>query len=172
MRLRSVNIAQLRESALCILRAWPAFLDWGTGKDSERSYPRGKRFPLGYRDILLFSQKALPSQRLWYASSFQIYRRRRRTLEGGTSKLALFQTFLLWEELSSPFKSKHFTEWSDRLSEKPPPLFGSASEWKEKIGAFQMDATQADIYLVSRLTVHPWLADPIFIWLWILPHNW
>lgn len=31
------------------------------------------------------------------------------------------------------------------------PLFGSASEWKEKIGAFQMDATQADIYLVSRL---------------------
>lgn len=31
------------------------------------------------------------------------------------------------------------------------PLFGSASGWKRKIGAFQMDATQADIYLVSRL---------------------
>lgn len=31
------------------------------------------------------------------------------------------------------------------------PLFGCASHWKEKIGAFQMDATQADIYLVSRL---------------------
>ena len=31
------------------------------------------------------------------------------------------------------------------------PLFGSASDWKGKIGAFQMDATQADIYLVSRL---------------------
>ena len=31
------------------------------------------------------------------------------------------------------------------------PLFGSASRWKEKIGAYQMDATQADIYLVSRL---------------------
>ena len=31
------------------------------------------------------------------------------------------------------------------------PLFGSASEWKGRIGAFQMDATQADIYLVSRL---------------------
>jgi len=31
------------------------------------------------------------------------------------------------------------------------PLFGSASDWKDKIGAYQMDATQADIYLVSRL---------------------
>ena len=31
------------------------------------------------------------------------------------------------------------------------PLFGSASRWKDKIGAYQMDATQADIYLVSRL---------------------
>lgn len=31
------------------------------------------------------------------------------------------------------------------------PLFGSAMAWKDKIGAFQMDATQADIYLVSRL---------------------
>ncbi|MEF9939588.1 MAG: Mu transposase C-terminal domain-containing protein [Clostridium sp.] len=31
------------------------------------------------------------------------------------------------------------------------PLFGSAMNWKDKIGAFQMDATQADIYLVSRL---------------------
>jgi len=31
------------------------------------------------------------------------------------------------------------------------PLFGSASEWKSKVGAYQMDETQADIYLVSRL---------------------
>lgn len=31
------------------------------------------------------------------------------------------------------------------------PLFGTAMDWKDKIGAFQMDATQADIYLVSRL---------------------
>lgn len=31
------------------------------------------------------------------------------------------------------------------------PLFGSAMSWKDSIGAFQMDATQADIYLVSRL---------------------
>ena len=31
------------------------------------------------------------------------------------------------------------------------PLFGSAMSWRDKIGAFQMDATQADIYLVSRL---------------------
>lgn len=31
------------------------------------------------------------------------------------------------------------------------PLFGSAMGWKDKIGTFQMDATQADIYLVSRL---------------------
>lgn len=31
------------------------------------------------------------------------------------------------------------------------PLFGSAMDWKDKVGAFQMDATQADIYLVSRL---------------------
>ena len=31
------------------------------------------------------------------------------------------------------------------------PLFGSAMGWRDKIGAFQMDATQADIYLVSRL---------------------
>lgn len=31
------------------------------------------------------------------------------------------------------------------------PLFGSAMGWKDKVGAFQMDATQADIYLVSRL---------------------
>ncbi|WP_097006946.1 Mu transposase C-terminal domain-containing protein [Lacrimispora amygdalina] len=31
------------------------------------------------------------------------------------------------------------------------PLFGSAMNWKSKIGAFQIDATQADIYLVSRL---------------------
>jgi hypothetical protein len=30
-------------------------------------------------------------------------------------------------------------------------LYGSAMAWKDKIGAFQMDATQADIYLVSRL---------------------
>ena len=30
------------------------------------------------------------------------------------------------------------------------PLFGSAMDWKDKVGAFQMDATQADIYLVSR----------------------
>lgn len=29
-------------------------------------------------------------------------------------------------------------------------LYGSAMAWKDKIGAFQMDATQADIYLVSR----------------------
>lgn len=31
------------------------------------------------------------------------------------------------------------------------PLFGLAREWKKEIGSFQMDATQADIYLVSRL---------------------
>ena len=31
------------------------------------------------------------------------------------------------------------------------PLYGSAGNWKGNIGAFQMDATQADIYLVSRL---------------------
>lgn len=31
------------------------------------------------------------------------------------------------------------------------PLFGSASGWKDRIGAYQMDETQADIYLVSRL---------------------
>ena len=31
------------------------------------------------------------------------------------------------------------------------PLFGSAMSWRDKVGAFQMDATQADIYLVSRL---------------------
>lgn len=31
------------------------------------------------------------------------------------------------------------------------PLFGSAMSWRDKIGVFQMDATQADIYLVSRL---------------------
>ncbi len=31
------------------------------------------------------------------------------------------------------------------------PLFGSASGWKDKIGIFQMDATQADIFLVSRI---------------------
>ena len=31
------------------------------------------------------------------------------------------------------------------------PLFVSAMSWRDKIGAFQMDATQADIYLVSRL---------------------
>lgn len=31
------------------------------------------------------------------------------------------------------------------------PLFGSACGWKNQIGAFQMDETQADIYLVSRL---------------------
>ena len=30
------------------------------------------------------------------------------------------------------------------------PAFGSASQWRSKPGAFQMDATQADIYLVSR----------------------
>lgn len=31
------------------------------------------------------------------------------------------------------------------------PAFGSASGWRPKPGAYQMDATQADIYLVSRL---------------------
>ena len=31
------------------------------------------------------------------------------------------------------------------------PLFGSAMSWRDKIGAYQMDATQADIHLVSRL---------------------
>lgn len=31
------------------------------------------------------------------------------------------------------------------------PLFSSAMSWKNKIGCFQMDATQADIYLVSRI---------------------
>lgn len=30
------------------------------------------------------------------------------------------------------------------------PLFGSTMRWKDKAGAFQMDATEADIYLVSR----------------------
>lgn len=30
------------------------------------------------------------------------------------------------------------------------PLFGNANRWKNKIGYFQMDATVADIYLVSR----------------------
>ena len=29
-------------------------------------------------------------------------------------------------------------------------LYGSAMRWRDKIGSFQMDATQADIYLVSR----------------------
>ena len=31
------------------------------------------------------------------------------------------------------------------------PLLGSAMNWKERIGAYQMDATTADIYLMSRL---------------------
>lgn len=31
------------------------------------------------------------------------------------------------------------------------PLFGTAMAWKSRIGAYQMDATTADIYLVSRL---------------------
>lgn len=31
------------------------------------------------------------------------------------------------------------------------PLSGSAMGWRKKIGAYQMDATQADIYLVSRV---------------------
>lgn len=31
------------------------------------------------------------------------------------------------------------------------PAFGSASQWRPQIGSYQMDATQADIYLVSRL---------------------
>ncbi len=31
------------------------------------------------------------------------------------------------------------------------PLFGSAMSWRDKIGAFQMNATQADIYLVSSV---------------------
>lgn len=30
------------------------------------------------------------------------------------------------------------------------PMFGSASNWRPAIGAYQMDATEADIYLVSR----------------------
>ncbi len=30
------------------------------------------------------------------------------------------------------------------------PMFGSASSWRDRPGSFQMDATQADIYLVSR----------------------
>lgn len=30
------------------------------------------------------------------------------------------------------------------------PAFGSASGWRAQVGSFQMDATQADIYLVSR----------------------
>ena len=30
-------------------------------------------------------------------------------------------------------------------------LSGTASEWRSEIGCFQMDATQADLYLVSRL---------------------
>lgn len=30
------------------------------------------------------------------------------------------------------------------------PLYGSTMAWKDKAGAFQMDATEADIYLVSR----------------------
>ncbi|MCQ5145141.1 transposase family protein [Enterocloster bolteae] len=30
------------------------------------------------------------------------------------------------------------------------PLYGSTMKWKDRVGAFQMDATEADIYLVSR----------------------
>ena len=30
--------------------------------------------------------------------------------------------------------------------------FGSAMNWKDKIGYYQMDATEADIYLVSRFS--------------------
>ncbi len=30
------------------------------------------------------------------------------------------------------------------------PMYGSASSWRDQPGSFQMDATQADIYLVSR----------------------
>lgn len=30
------------------------------------------------------------------------------------------------------------------------PLYGSGMRWKDKAGAYQMDATEADIYLVSR----------------------
>lgn len=30
------------------------------------------------------------------------------------------------------------------------PLYGSTMRWKDRVGAFQMDATEADIYLVSR----------------------
>lgn len=32
------------------------------------------------------------------------------------------------------------------------PVFGSAMNWKDKIGYYQMDATEADIYLVSRFS--------------------
>ena len=31
-------------------------------------------------------------------------------------------------------------------------LYGSATKWREKIGSYQIDATEADIYLVSRFT--------------------
>lgn len=31
------------------------------------------------------------------------------------------------------------------------PLYGAASDWRRDIGAYQMDATEADIYLVSRV---------------------
>lgn len=40
------------------------------------------------------------------------------------------------------------------------PLFGSAMRWRDKIGAYQMDATQADIYLVSRLNKSAVIGHP------------
>ena len=51
------------------------------------------------------------------------------------------------------------------------PLYGSTMRWKDRVGAFQMDATEADIYWCPGLTVL-WLWDaPASIWQWIRPHS-
>ena len=72
----------------------------------------------------------------------------------------LLNVYPSWHTFRHYFYDKNFHKKSRNLiarngltdyQRNKRPLFGSASAWKEQIGVFQMDATQADIYLVSRL---------------------
>ena len=72
----------------------------------------------------------------------------------------LLDVYPSWNTFRHYFYDKNFHKKSRKLiarngltdyQRNERPLFGSASAWKEQIGVFQMDATQADIYLVSRL---------------------
>ena len=61
---RRAKVREIAEREHCTTKRIRSLYFKSLAGRSERSYPRAKRFPLGYRDILLFSKKTFTPQRL------------------------------------------------------------------------------------------------------------